>query len=159
MRYVTILLAATILAVTLCLPGHARAQTSDAVAIDNAFKQGWMTGNLDAVFTLYAPDVIASVPFGTFTDRASFRAGVDAFLKTQPGASASFGESAFVFSTSVSRTYFSSDPLKALGISRIVIVETRVVRDGKIVSHTGLMDLTDAETARFAAASGSTGAP
>ena len=54
--------------------------------------------------------------------------------------------------TAIHYVTLSSDPLRAAGLTRILLIQTLVVFNGKIISLTGALDLTDPETAKFAAA-------
>lgn len=73
-------------------------------------------------------------------------------LQQFPNISVAFDDSAYVLDTAVDRVAVAADPIRALGLSRIWIVEMLVVFQGKIVSFTDVLDLSDAETLKFAMA-------
>jgi hypothetical protein len=155
MRIRGLLLAAVVL-LSLVWVGRSsavHAQAQDAGAVDAAFKSAFLAGDLNRMFALYAPDAIQNEPFGIFTSSAAGRAGFETFLRQNPGLSASVSDSTVTLDTAVHRVAIASDPIRAAGVSRIWVIHTMVVFQGKIVAFAGILDLSDAETAKFALAS------
>jgi len=132
-------------------PAPVGAQTAETAAVESAFKQAFAAQDVEAVMALYAEDAVEVTSFGTFRGRAEIRTFIEAFFAQNPGFSVSYSESAIVLNTAVRRSFFTSDTIKAAGVSRIVAFSTTVVAQGTIASDTGLLDLSDPETARFAA--------
>ena len=130
----------------------ARAQATDVKSVVEAYKQAFASGNLDATFATFADNAASTDPTGVFKNKADFRAATEAFLMQNPGASVSFGDTVYALDTAIHRIAFASDPIRAAGVSRIWLIETLVVFNGKIVSYAAVLDLSDAETAKFAAA-------
>lgn len=130
---------------------HAQS-AADTAAVDAAWKQAFISGDLDALLATYSDDIVDAEPPATFRGKAEVRGFLNAFLQQNPGFSVSFSESAIVLDTAIHRSYLTSDTIKAAGVSRIVIIATKVVYQGKIVTFTGRFDLSDPETARFLAA-------
>lgn len=132
----------------------ALAQAPDTRTVVEAYKQAFGAGDLDRTFGYFADNAVASDPTGTFVTKADFRRATEGFLAQNPGLTVTFGESVYVLDTALHRVAVSSDPIRAAGVSRIWLIETIVVFNGKIVSYTGVLDLSDAETLRFAQAAG-----
>jgi hypothetical protein len=130
-----------------------QAQTSDPAAITAAWNKAYLAGDLDALFALYSDDAVETTGLGVFTGKAAIRAGLESFLGQNPGFSASAGDTVVVLDTAIHRVALASDPLRAAGVSRIWIIDTLVVFQGKIVSISGFPDLADAETLKFVQAS------
>lgn len=129
-----------------------QAQTSDPAAVDAAFKKAF-PGDLNALFALYSDDAVETGGLGVWIGKAAIRAGEQSFLDQNPGLTVSFGDTVVVLDTAIHRTALASDPIRAAGVSRIWIMETLVVFQGKIVSISAFPDLADAETLKFIQAS------
>jgi hypothetical protein len=128
------------------------AQVPDAKTVDALFKNAFLTGDLDAMFALFAPDAISTEPFGIFTSSAAAKAGLAAFLSQNPRLTASAGDSTVILDTAMHRVAVASDPIRAAGVSRIWLIHTMVVFQGKIIAFAAVPDLSDAETLKFAMA-------
>jgi hypothetical protein len=155
MRIRRLLLSAALF-VTLFSAGRmmtVQAQVPDAKAVDALFKNAFLAGNLDAMFALYAPDAVSTEPFGIFTTSAAAQAGLAAFLGQNPRFTASVSDSTVTLDTAIHRVAVASDPIRAAGVSRIWLIHTMVVFQGKIVAFAAVPDLSDAETLKFAMAS------
>jgi hypothetical protein len=129
-----------------------QAQTSDPAAVDAAWKKAFLAGDLNAVIALYSDDAVETSFVGVSKGKAEIRAGFEGFLG-QPGFTVSVGDTVVVLDTAVHRIAFAADPMRAAGVSRIWIIETLVVFQGKIVSFSAFPDLSDAETLKFVQAS------
>lgn len=129
-----------------------RAEHSDAADVDAAFKQAFMAGDLDALDALGAPGLVEVNPFGVFRGTAEAHAFAVQFVTNNPGLSVSFSESAVVLNTAVHRIFIASDPIRSAGVSRIVLIHTLVIAQGKIITLTATLDLSDPETATYASA-------
>jgi ketosteroid isomerase-like protein len=130
----------------------ATAETPGAAAMDATFKRVFPTRDVEAIVALYGDDAVEVSPFGTFRGKAEVRAFIEGFFQQNPGFNVTFSETAVVLNTAVHRSFFTSDTIKAAGVSRIVAISTTVWGGGTIVSDTAALDLSDPETARFVAA-------
>jgi ketosteroid isomerase-like protein len=130
-----------------------QAQTSDPAAVDAAFKKAFLAGDLNAVIALFSDDAVETNPFGVFNGKAAIRAGDESIAAQNPGQTTSFGDTVVVLDTAIHRGAIASDPLRAAGVSRIWVIETLVVFQGKIVSLSVIPDISDAETLKFVLAS------
>ena len=150
-RRLFVILLGTILALATFGRTHTqlRAQTLDAAAVDAAFKQAFLAGDLDGVFALYAADAVETAPFGAFTGKEAIRAATEGFITQNPHLTVSFSASTVLLDTAIHRIALSSDPIRAAGVSRIWVIHTLVVAQGKIVSLSAIPDISDAETLRF----------
>ena len=148
MRYLVTVL---VLVAVLTSPGAVQrlwADDADTEAVDAAFKDALLAGDLDAVTALFDEDAVQATPFGTFVGRGAIRAFTEAFLQ-RPGTSLSFDASVVALNTAVHHMVVTSDPIQAMGISRIVMIQTLVVANGKITTLTAEFDLEDPETQLF----------
>ena len=140
------------------LTGAAAAlQGNDVAAVDEALKQAFRSGDPEALERLYAADAVLISPFGVFHGAGEIRGYIERFFQQNPGLEVTFGETTAVLNTAVHRAHVTSEPIRTSGVDRITLIHTVVVERQRIVSLTAAWDLSDAETARFLAAS--TGTP
>jgi hypothetical protein len=123
---------------------------ADVATVDAAFKKAFKAGDLDATMALFAEETVELSPFGIFPSKDAIRTSVDTFIKANPGFEVSFDPSDILTNTSVHRVMVTSDPIRASGVSRFVLVHTLVISRGKILSLSQSLDLTDTETAQYA---------
>jgi len=118
--------------------------------VDAAFKRAFSAGDLDATLALFADETVEISPFGIFPGKAAIRASVDTFMRLNPGLSVTFGESEVALNTIVHRATVTSEPIRASGVGRFILIHTLVVNQGQIVSIAQQLDYSDPETARYA---------
>ena len=123
---------------------------ADVATVDGAFKKSFQAGDLDATMELFAAETVEISPFGLFPGKPAIRASVENFMRANPGFEATFTDSKIVDNTAVHRVFVTSDPIRATDISRFALIHTLVVSRGKIVLLAQQLDLSDAETARYA---------
>lgn len=153
MRSLSMIATLALIAVVLAHPGHAAAEKADVSATLDALREATVAGDLDAVMDFYAPDAAIVSPFGAFAGRAAIHGFYEQFLATNPGLSVTFIDRTVAFNTEVHRSLVASDTIRMVGVERIIFIETAVVVEGKVVSVTILLDVSDPQTAAFAAAS------
>jgi len=123
---------------------------ADVATVDAAFKKSFQAGDLDATMNLFAAETVEISPFGVFPGKPAIRGSVENFMHANPGFEATFTESNIVDNTAVHRVFVTSDPIRATDVSRFALIHTLVVSRGKIVMLAQQLDLSDAETARYA---------
>jgi hypothetical protein len=122
---------------------------ADVATVDAAFKQSFLSGDLDATMALFAPESVEISPFGVFPGKDAIRKSVETFIRANPGFQVTFSDSQIVDNTAVHHVTVTSDAIKAADISRFTLIHTLVVSRGKIVMLAQQLDLSDAETARY----------
>jgi len=152
MRTLTILAALTIGIFTIGRQQTATAAPQDVASTVDALRAATVAGEIDAIVGFYGTDAAVVSPFGTFTGPDQIRAFYTGFLAMNPGLSVTFVDRTVSLSTEVHHSLVTSESIRAAGVSRIRLTETIVVVDGTIRSAAVLLDLTDPETVRFAAA-------
>ncbi len=150
-----ILVALALAAIVPAAPRQARAQSADVSATVDALRDATLAGDLDAIVSLFTPDAVVVSPFGTFGDPAAIRGFYTGFFQQNPGLSITFVDRQVALDTTeVHHSLVASDGIRAAGVERVVFIETIVVVQGKVKSATILLDLSDPQTAQFAAALG-----
>jgi hypothetical protein len=127
----------------------ASAEGADVATVDAAFKEAFKARDLDATMDLFAAETVEISPFGIFPGRDAIRRSVETFIRANPGLDVSFGESEIVRNTAVHRVLVTSDPIRATGVERLVLIHTLVVTRGKIVAIAQQLDLNDVDTAQY----------
>jgi ketosteroid isomerase-like protein len=123
---------------------------TDIATVDAEFKRAFLARDLDATMALFADETVEISPFGVFPGREAIRRSVDTFIRANPGLDVTFSESDVIGNTAVHRAFVASDPIRAAGVSRFVLIHTMVVTRGKIVSLAQQLDFADVETAQYA---------
>ena len=122
---------------------------ASVAAVDAAFKQSFLNGDLDGTMDLFAPETVEISPFGVFPGKDAIRKSVDTFIRANPGFQVSFSDSQIVDNTAVHHVTLTSDAIKNAGVSNVSLIHTLVVTRGKIVMLAQQLDLADPETARY----------
>ena len=120
--------------------------------VDASFKRAFSAGDLDGTMALFADETVEISPFGIFPGKPAIRASVDTFMRLNPGLRVTFGESEVTRNTVVHRAEVTSEPIRASGIGRFLLIHTLVVNQGQIVAIAQQLDYSDPETARYALA-------
>lgn len=131
----------------------ARAQSGGPRPVIEAYKTAFAKGDFDTALVNFADNVAVSDPFTCVcTTKAGFLAGIQTAVRQNPGLGLSFGDTVYVLDTGIHRLAVASDPIRALGLTRIWVTETIVVFQGKVISYSTVLDLSDPETVKFATA-------
>jgi hypothetical protein len=121
----------------------------DAATVDAQFRQLVIAMDYEGAAALFSDDATIIAPFGTYTDHASFVAGLNGFLARTEGLVLGFDAPAVSGNTATHRLIASSDVIRAQSLDRVILIETLQVENGRIVAFTSVPDLTDAQTAQF----------
>lgn len=146
------------LVAVVALAGLARAtplraqQPADIRSVVDTYKQALMRLDGATIAGLFDDNVVVNDLGLTAKGKAEAIAELTQVVMANPGLTISFGESVYIVDTAVEKFAFASDPIRAAGFSRLWVVETIVVNRGKIISYTAIFDTSDAETARYVAA-------
>jgi hypothetical protein len=158
MRRLAIVSSFVLAVALLGLPSGIRAQSTGVSDTLDKLRQATIAGDLDTVLGLYSPEAVVVSPFGTFSGPAAIQAFYTGFLQQNPGLSVTFVDRQVALDTTeVHHSMVSSDAIRSAGLERIVFIETIVVFQGKVISATILLDLSDPQTVQFAAAVGGGG--
>ncbi len=153
MRRITILAGLVLALSTIGSAGSlhsAQAQANSPRPVIEAYKAAFVKGDFDTALANFADNVAVSDPFTCVcTTKAGFLAGLQTAVRQNPGLGLSFGDTVYVQDTGIHRLAVASDPIRALGLSRIWVTETILVFQGKVTSYGVAFDLSDAETAKF----------
>jgi len=134
-------------------PGPLHAQPApDIKTVIETYKQALSRLDGATVASLFADDVVINDLGMTAKGKAEAIAELGQAVAANPGLTVTFGDTIYVLDTTIERFTFRSDPVTAAGFSRLLVIETIVVVNGKIESYTAVFDSSDAETARFLAA-------
>jgi hypothetical protein len=149
----TIMLVAVLALVGLRTAAPVRAQQpADIRTVVDTYKQALLRLDGATVASLFDDNVVVNDLGMIAKGKAEAIAELSQVVAANPGLTISFGESVYVVDTAVERFSYASDPIRAAGFSRLWVIETIVVNNGKIVSYTAIFDTSDPDTARFAAA-------
>src|SRR5579859_151453 len=145
---------ALLLSVFLLFPARSlqSQQAPDIKTVIETYKQALMKLDGPTVASLFDDNIVVNDLGMTAKGKAEAIAELGQAVAQNPGLTITFGDTVYVLDTALERFAFSSDPVTAAGFSRLWVIETIVVQNGKIVSYTAIFDSSDAETARFLAA-------
>lgn len=150
MRRLLLLAVPLVAALLFGRPAALRAQTPpDIRTVIETYKQALSRLDGATVASLFADDVVVNDLGMTAKGKQEAIAELGQAVAANPGLAITFGDTVYVLDTAIERFAFSSDPVTAAGFSRLWVIETIVVMNGKIASYTAAFDTSDAETARF----------
>jgi ketosteroid isomerase-like protein len=130
----TRLMAITVLALMLALPGTLLAQESDPEALVRSLYEALNTGDIDAALAFYADDAVESLgDFGTFSGKEELRSS----FEVEVARNATWELENFqVEGDSVTFTNrYTNNNLRALGVT-LEGIEVITIQDGKITTDT-----------------------
>jgi hypothetical protein len=130
--------------------GSTSAGDSDVRSVVEGYKAAFLRNDLDGVFSYFADDVIADDLGVTVMGKQALMDQTMKDYQQFPGLTFSFGDTTYMMDTAMHVITVQADPIHAMGLDRILIEETLVVSQGKIVSFTDVLDRSDPQTARFA---------
>jgi SnoaL-like domain len=127
---------------------------SDPELVLRQFLDARARGDTAAALALFADDAIFITPGTCFPVACIGRPAIERELAfaAATGVSATITSSHVEGTAVTGRFQTTLPPLAALGLDRIVILYTFVVREGRIVLYSVFPDVTDPQTARFVAA-------
>ncbi len=144
-----VLALSTIVSASSLHPAHA--QTIGPRSVIEAYKTAFAKGDFATALVNFADNVAVSDPFTCVcTTKAGFLAGLQAAVQQNPGLGLSFSDTVYVLDSGIHRLAVASDPIRALGLTRIWVTETIVVFQGKVISYGVALDLSDPSTVQFA---------
>lgn len=124
-------------------------QPADVRTVVETYKQALMQLDGATIAGLFDDNVVINDLGVTAKGKAEAVAELRQVVAQNPHLQITFGETVYVLNTAIERFAYTSDPVQAAGVSRVWVIETLVVLNGKIVSYTAVPDLSDAETVRF----------
>lgn len=132
------------------LPRPVHAQTPpDIQTVIETYKQALTRLDGATIASLFDDNIVIDDLGMTAKGKAEAIAELGQAVAQNPGLTISFGDTVYVLNTAIERFAFTSDPVRAVGVSRVWVIETIVVLNGKMVSYTAVPDLSDAETVQF----------
>ena len=130
----TRLISLAVLVVLLTLPMALYAQETDLEALVIASAEALNAGDLEAVLSYYADDaVFETVPFNKYTGKEEIRAYMEEAIALN--ATVEYEILQVEGDTVTSRTWYTDDDLRALGLN-LEGIEVATLQDGKIVTQT-----------------------
>ena len=124
-------------------------QPADPVAVVQAFVAAINSGDADAAAALFATDDVLAAPMHTFAGREEIAADLQGFI--DQGGTLTTIDVDLVGDTVTATQEVRQPQIAAFGIDRIIRIDTFVVIDGEITSLSPRPDISDPDTARFAA--------